>query len=270
MNYTKIIEDIRSIRDFKKDTVDNGIIQEILEIGKNATGLGEGRNVSILFIDNGRELVEKLSGKAGYFGKLIEAPHYLVLTSSEFPGYVENSGYIMELMRLKAWKEGLGTCWLSIEDEDALKGALGIESHTRLVAFTAIGHQYKGIFKKDLSPRSDRHGVEEIVYFENWGNICPVDILEKRGLMNVLHYTKLAPSWGNKQPWRFIVDNDKIILTIKKDEKKEVKLDAGIIMLYFEKAAHEEGIQGDWSINTDKELKYNIPEEYEVIGYFNI
>lgn len=272
MNYTKIIDEIRTIRDFKNNPVEQSIIEEIITTGKDAKGVGNDENVSVLFIDNGNELIDKLSGKAGYYGKLIEAPHYLVITSEEFPGYMENSGYIMELMRLKAWDKGLGTCWLSIEDEDALKEVLGIGSNSRLTAFAAIGYQYKGIFKKDLSSRADRHGVEEIVYFQNWGNPCPVDILENRGFANVLHYTKLAPSWGNEQPWRFIIDNDKVVLTIKENHKREVHLDAGIIMLYFEKSAHEEGIRGSWTVDGDNVIleKYGIPQEYEVIGFFDI
>ena len=270
MHYTRIIEDIRTVRDFKKDTIEPTVVEEIIGAGKNALGLGEGRNTSILFIDNGRELIDRLSGIAGYYGKLIEAPHYIVITTKEFPGYRENSGYIMELMRLKAWEEGLGTCWLSIEDEDALKKTLNIESNDRLTAFVAIGHQYKGIFKNDLSHKSDRHGIEEIIYLERWGNPCPVDILETRGFTSVLHYTKFAPSWGNKQPWRFIIDSNRIVLTIKTDGKNDVHLDAGIIMLYFEKAAHEEGIKGSWTIYSDKEVEYQIPEGYSAIGYFNI
>lgn len=271
MNYTKIIEDIRTIRDFKKDTVPHGTVEEIITTGKNTQGLGEG-HISILFIDNGKELRDKLSGKVGYFGNLIEAPHYLAITSKEFTGYIENSGYAMELMRLKAWEKGLGTCWLSIEDENALKEVLGIQSNDRLTALVAIGYQYKGVFKKDLSSKAERHGVQEIVYLEKWGAPCPIDVLENRGFANVLHYTKLAPSWGNEQPWKFVIDDDSVILTVKKDDKKEVHLDAGIIMLYFEKAAHAEGIRGSWKVEADEQLKlkYEIPSEYSVIGYYSI
>ena len=106
------MEEMRTIRDYKKAPVEKALIQEVLDVGRTARGIAE--NASVLFIENGKELFDKLSGKAGYFGKMMEAPHYLAVVTKEGPGYLENSGYIMELMRMKAWELGLGTCWLSI------------------------------------------------------------------------------------------------------------------------------------------------------------
>lgn len=272
MKFSKIVEEIRTVRDFKKLPVENKLMQELLELVKNTKGISEGRNSSILFVDNGKELSQKLMGKAGYYGKLIEAPHYLVITTKEFPGFMENSGYIMELLRLKAWEMGLATCWLSIENEAALKEVLGIQSQDRLTAFCGIGYQYKGVFKKDTSPKSGRHGIEEIIYDKKWGKLCSLDTLKERGFDNVFHITRHAPSWGNKQPWKFILDNDQILLTIQKDELMNVGLDAGVVMLYLEKAARQEGITGTWSINSkdiEKSL-YDIPDEYEIAGSFKI
>jgi len=272
MKLSKIIEEIHTVRDFKKETVERKIIEDIIETGKNTQGLAGGRNSSILFVDNGSELTDKLSGKAGYYGRIIEAPHYLVITTKEFPGFMENSGYIMEIMRLKAWEMGVASCWLSIEDEEALKQILNIENDSRVTAFAAIGYQYKGIFKTDISQKSSRHGIEEIIYMEKWGNTSTFELLETRGLANIFHHTKFAPSWGNKQPWRFVINENTVLLAVKKEDKMNVRLDAGIVMLYFEKAAHEEGIKGSWDIHTDKVSgdTHGIPENYEVIGCFNI
>ena len=270
--YSKLIEEIRTIRDFKKEPVDPKLVSEIIDVGKNAKGLGNGRNITVFFVDNGTELVDQLSGKAGYFGKVIEAPHYLVISTKEFQGFMENSGYIMELMRLKAWELGLGSCWLSIGDEEALKKVLRIENQDRLTALAAIGYQYKGIFKKDISLKSGRYGIEELVFLHEWGIPCPIEYLDTRGITHILHYTKFAPSWGNRQPWRFIVDGERIILAMEKDEKIDVQLDGGIIMLYLEKTAMEEGIVGKWTFEEERELRqaYKVPEKYKIIASFRI
>lgn len=272
MKFSKLVEDMRTIRDYKKDPVNPQVIQEIIDIGKHTEGPAEGKSVSVLFIDNGKEIFEKLSGKAGYFGKMIEAPHYLAITSKAFPGYIENSGYIMEAMRLKAWELGLGTCWLNIQDEEALKAILTIESDDRLTAFVAIGYQYKGIFKKDISPKSDRLGIEELIYLHHWENPCPIEELENRGLANMFYYAKFAPSWGNKQPWRFIVDKDKVLLIVPNKEEASLGLDTGIMMLYLEKAAHEEGMKGSWKMDVVdvNNPSYGIPSDYQLKGYFAI
>ncbi len=270
MKFSKLMEEMRTIRDYKKAPVEKALIQEVLDVGRTARGIAE--NASVLFIENGKELFDKLSGKAGYFGKMMEAPHYLAVVTKEGPGYLENSGYIMELMRMKAWELGLGTCWLSIQDESELKKILGVANTERLTAFAAIGYPYKGIFKKDISPKSSRLSMEEIVYLNQWNNSCTVEQLEQLGFANIIYFAKYAPSYGNRQPWKLIVDHDKIFLTVAEDGKPDTGLDAGIMMLYFEKASREEGISGVWKIDVTSDLyqKYAVPSNYRVVGYYQI
>ena len=271
MSYSKLIEGMRTVRDYKKDPVSPALIEEVVETGKTAMGIAGGRNVSILFIDHGKEVCERLSGKEGYYGKMIDAPHYLAITSKVFPNYLENSGYIMELMRLKASELGLGTCWITIEDEDTLREVLHIGGEERITAFAAIGQSYKGIFKNDMSKQSGRMGLEEIAFMERWGTRCTLEDLEARGLADVFYYTRLAPSWGNRQPWQFIIDKDRILLTIFREEET-MELDAGIVMLYLEKSAHEEGIPGSWVLDIPENMKeaYDIPKDRTLVGYYSI
>lgn len=269
MNYIKTIESIRTIRDFKKEDVPHRLIDELISDAKENILTGSRNDVIITFIDKGKKFYNDFSGKVGYFGKLTEAPHYILLSSKKFNAYIENSTYIMENLRLKAWDAGLGTCWLSIEDEKELKESLGLNEEFTPVALIAIGYQYKGIFKADTSSRSSRLGVEELIFDKQWGKALTGHALEERGLLNILYYARLAPSWGNKQPWRFILDEDRIILAIE-DESISNHLDAGIVMLYFEKSAHEEGIGSKWTLEDIDSNKYNIPKEYKAIAYFKI
>lgn len=269
MKFTKIIEDIRTIRDFKKEEVPEYIIDEIIMEAGEALLAGIRNDIDIRFIRAGEKFYIDLSGKAGYYGKMIEAPHYILISSKKFEGYIENSAYIMEKIRLKAWNVGLGTCWLTIENEIELLETLQIHKDFTPVALIAIGYQYKGLFKTDTSPKSGRLGMEELVFNKQWGKICTTEMLETRGISNIIYYARLAPSWGNQQPWRFILDDNKIILTIV-DKDKSQHLDAGIVMLYFEKVAHEEGINGKWMLDVSDINKYIMPEEYKAIGYFEI
>lgn len=270
MKFTKLVEDMRTVRDFKKDTLDDKVVKEIMEVGKTTKSIVPDADISMIFIDNGKELYEELSGKAGYYGKMIEAPHYIAILSKLYPNYLENSGYIMEAVRLKAWELGLGTCWLNVEEQEGLKNSLNVEKDQVITAFIAIGHPYTGIFKTDTSPKSSRMGITEMVYLEKWGQECSIEYLDERGIANLFYYAKLAPSWGNIQPWRFIIDGGKVYLAIEKEESK--KIDAGIMMLYLEKASHAEGITGNWILEKSEKFEefYKIPKEYELIGYYNI
>ncbi|WP_129600623.1 nitroreductase family protein [Anaerophilus nitritogenes] len=267
MQFSKLVEDMRSIRDYKNEPVDRNLINQVIQIGEQGKKLKD-EEAYILFLENGEEWCNKLSGKVGYFGNIIEAPHYIVMVSNEFEGFMENTGYIMENMRMKAWELGLGTCWLHIEDEQELKKILNIEN--RITGVIAIGYQYKGIFKKDKSKKSERFGVEELVYNKAWGEEISLEELQQRGFANVLYYAKFAPSWGNQQRWRFIIDQDKIVLVIESNKDEKSNIDAGIMMLYLEKAAYEENIQGNWEIEYTLKDNYNIPTPYKIVGFYSV
>ncbi len=269
MRYIKAIEEIRTIRDYKKEEVPDHIIDEIIIDAKEDILIGRRDDIMITFIKDGQKFYSDLSGKTGYFGKMIEAPHYILISSKQFSGYIENSSYTMENIRLRAWDKGLGTCWLSIEDEAELSRNLNISEEFIPLSLIAIGYQYKGFFKTDTSPKSSRLGVEELIFDGQWEKLCTTNILETRGIINILYYTRLAPSWGNLQPWRFILDDNKIVLTIA-DKDFLQHLDAGIVMLYFQKSAQEEGIFGKWRFDISHTDKYNIPEGYKAVAYFEI
>lgn len=269
MRYTKIIEEIRTIRDYKREEVPNNLIDEIIIDAQESLLVGRRDDIIITFIKDGQGFYNALSGKAGYFGKMIMAPHYILLSSKQFEGYIENSSYTMENIRLRAWNRGLGTCWLSIEDESEIIKTLSINEEFIPMSLIAIGYQYKGFFKTDTSPGSSRIGVEEVIFDGQWGKPCTAEMLQTRGIANILYYARLAPSWGNLQPWRFILHDNKVVLAIV-DKDFSHSLDAGVVMLYFEKAAHEEGISSKWRLNISNSDKYNIPKEYKTIGYFEI
>ena len=92
------------------------------------------------------------------------------------------------------------------------------------------------------------------------------------GIDEVLYYMRLAPSWGNRQPWKFILDGEKIVLVIEKADKvssHKEHIEAGIAMIYFEVAMHGQGLNGKWTIKCEEcENSYDLPEEYFIAGYF--
>ncbi|AKL94047.1 nitroreductase [Clostridium aceticum] len=272
MKFTNLIEEVKTIREFKKDAVDKKLIQKVIEAGKEIKGLVENTATSVVFIENGKEAYAALSGKVGYYGKMMEAPHYIAVVSGEYPYSMENSGYITEWMRLKAWELGLGTCWLNVEDGEETKKILGITELGTVTSFIAIGVPYTGIFKKDTSGKTARKSIKDLVYLEEWGNPCSIEYLDTRAMTNIFYYTKLAPSWSNQQPWQFIIDRDKVLLVMNKEQQQSMRIDSGIVMLYFQKSAEEEGITGKWELAVGEvmERKYNIPQEYKLIGYYTV
>lgn len=298
MKTNKIIEERRSVREYKDKKVDKKIIDDLFEDIKTKKKLSDDIDIEFYFVNNGYEAYNKIDGLAGYFGKVIKAPHYICLMANEKEGYLESVGYIGENLVLMATKLGLGTCWIEVLDnEEVLKEKLEIDKEGVIVGILAIGYpkkeakvlsMYDTLKKGSISPLTEfgypnmdieytdkplsgRLSIEDIVYMKKWGNNAKVEDLDNRGLVEIFYYMRLAPSWGNRQPWKFIIDGSKIILAVKgKDEKaseKVARIEAGIAMLYFEKMVHEMGLPGSWHL--DKlDNKYDIPEDYFISGYY--
>ncbi len=300
MNMKKVFEDRRSVREYKDKKVERAIIDDLFENLKNKRRLEEDIDIDYYFINDGTETYNRIDGLAGYFGKVIKAPHYICIIADEKEGYLESAGYLTERLVLMATKLGLGTCWIEISNyDDMIKESLEIKQEGMLIALLAIGYpkteakvlKMNDTTKKDSllpltdfgypnmdiefteKPLSGRLSIEDIVYLKEWGKRATVDDLEDRGMAEVFYYMRLAPSWGNRQPWKFIIDGSKVVLAVKDDEDlastKTSKIEAGIAMLYFELMVHEMGLPGEWHLEK-LENDYKIPEDYFISGYYTI
>ncbi|WP_432667560.1 nitroreductase family protein [Wukongibacter baidiensis] len=298
MKLNKIIKDRRSVREYKDKKVEKNLLEDLLAALSNKRRLQEDIELDFQLIEDGEEAYKKLDGLVGYFGKVIKAPHYFYIVSETKDGYLENSGYFGESIVLRATDLGLGTCWIEVsENVDQVKEALNIKKEGEIVGLLAIGYpknenKVSGIFSnkgKSISPLtefgypnidikysdkpvSERKSIEDIVYLKEWGTQTTIEDLENRGMADVFYYMRLAPSWGNRQPWKFIIDGGKVILAVAKDEKvseKVARIEAGIAMLYFELMSHEMGIPGGWKLEKP-EKQYNIPEDFFIAGYYRV
>ena len=269
MNYKKLILDGKSVRDFKEKPIEAECFNEIESYIKKSKKLLPELNIELKIFDS-RETYEKLKNVAGYNGHMIKAPSYAVILSDVKQGYIENSGYIGERLILKARDLDIDSCWVTFNDSDIIKEKLDISSNKEVTAIIALGYGIDKTIKNKSG--SERLGVEKIVYMDKWGINTSIDELEERGLLDAFSYARMAPSTLNRQPWRFIIDGGKIILAVKKDDftsNYERGIDAGIAMLYFGLIIDTTLFDLKWNLDKiDKD--YNIPEDYEVIGYCSI
>ena len=252
MNYKNLIKNRKSTRDYKPDAVDDRKLQALISYFHQATKLIPEIKMEIFLLQNGNDVFERLDGKAGYNGRMIKAPGYILIASEDKDGYMENTGFVGENMILKAADEGIDTCWITFESSSLIKDALELDTDKEITGIIAVGY---GIDKKkvlhtiaigDNYSKADiqiikdntsfRYSVEDIVFLKEWGRHADYSILEQRGIAEAFTYLRLAPSTLNHQPWKFIIDDSAMVLTIKDNKDtniKEEKIDAGIVMLYF-------------------------------------
>jgi nitroreductase len=291
MDYKALISNRKSIREFKDTTIKQEQLVELEKFSDSCKKLVPNIEVEIKLLDNSRDKVsEKLQNIAGYKGNMIEAPNYIFILSEVVDNHIENAGYIGESIVLKATEIEIDSCWITFEDSEKILDKLEISSNKSISAIIALGYEATSYKKKIVNPTktgesyslsnmeivdndtSTRLGVEEIVYIDEWGKNIDAETLAERALLDAFNYARMAPSTLNRQPWRFIVDGGKVILAVRNDEYTntyESKIDAGIVMLFFESIVRTTLFDTSWTLEkTDK--TYNIPSDYKYIGYCNI
>lgn len=283
MNFKELIKEKGSSRDYKKKEVSDKIIKEMLEYGKTSDKLVKDVEVEII-VKNKADIYDRLINIAGYDGKMIEAPHYIIITSEKKEDYIENTGYLGENLMLKLQDLDVDSCWITFPNSDVIKDRIHLDTDKEITALIAFGYgvsrkrminlvktggNYSKADMKKSTYISEKLANDEIVYLEKWGNKPDIEYLEQRMLAEPLSYATLAPSTLNRQPWRFIIDGATLILTVRDDEATstyEEQIDAGIQMLYFGLVMQQTLVKVDWTIEKP-EKNYDVPAEYKVVGY---
>lgn len=289
MKYKNIIENKHSVRDYKKTTVKTSDLTILKSYAAECKKLIPSLNVQIEIFDKER-VFDKINGLAGYNGILLDAPNYIFIVSESNEHYIENAGYIGEELSLKATEIGLGSCWVTFKDGDEILKRLNIVTDKKLAAILAIGYEDKNANKTVVSnakaggnyskadvkivEAGSRNSIptEDLVYIDTWENTISAQELEERGMLDAFKYATMAPSTLNRQPWRFLLNNGIAVLVVRDDkdtDEYEEKIDAGIVMLYFEAVMEESMFKPVWKLEKP-EQSFNIPENFNIIGYCNI
>lgn len=266
MLMTNFLSGRKSVREYKKKSVSPQLlddIQEYLNLLEKEDGTG---NIKFRLYENGNRIYDRLEGIGGYSGVMIESPHYIGLDiKNREERNIIYGAYYMEKLITELHSKGLGTCWISLGDVDKnLKEELFGNITGEINYLLAIGYgKPKNPFLNDSF--SYRIGVDELVFQNKIGEGISDKELENRGLDDLFYYIRFAPSSLNKQPWRFILDKDKLVLLIKyKDGEEPNLMDAGIVMYYFEELGKAIGLSSKWTLIEGEE---KIGEDnYKFIG----
>ncbi|NLB21592.1 MAG: hypothetical protein GX829_12425 [Clostridium sp.] len=244
-----------STRMYNMEPLDEKSLDRVREIIEDPPNLFEGLKVSFTLIEDGQEFSEKSSGIIGAYSK-VKAPHFLVLTVEEKPGYRQASGYSLAHVVLLLNDLGIGTCitYPNMDNSVILK-YMDIKEGDVPLLFIAFGTPLNPIELYQKIDPSKRRLLKDLI----------VQGPVKRKYKYILEAARLAPSSFNTQPWRFAVDNNKIhILRIKlgfiknKLFSSSNKIDMGIALAFMIISLKAKGMKF-------KLLKENLP--YENLEY---
>ena len=284
MNYSALIENRKSVREFTDKPVPNAALIELeTYYYQNLKRLIPQIKTELLFFNDYSK--EALEGAAGYNQFLVGAPQYLVLLSEKHEHAHLNGGYIMQDLLLKAADMNLDSCWLTFTSSDDIKEAIGIITDLEVVAVAAFGYGIKTTKRLRLNIRSmsnidisakrryaePKRSIYDMVFLNEWGNTHNLD--DHIGFFdNVLwesfHAASLAPSYLNRQAYGFVIHDGKVSLVRRPDgytTDLDGKLSLGIVLLHFSAVASEWLGKLQWKFGSDAG-ELNLPQGHEVIA----
>ena len=271
MLMNNFLRDRKSVREFRDKKVDSKTLDKVQESINLVLEEAKGENIGLSLYMDGKNIYEELKDIGGYSGIMIKSPHYIGLELKDSQDRTQIYGaYYTEKLITSINKLGLEACWVTLSHVDKEKrnsvfGNTGGETDYIL----SIGYPPRRNPFAIEKPTSARHGVEEIVFKDQIENPISMDELETRALDDLFYYIRFAPSSRNSQPWRFLLEKNKVTLLLAYTEEKDLTLvDAGVIMYYFEEMIKSLGISRTWKLIDGsfegKKSKYKYIAEFKI------
>jgi nitroreductase len=276
------------VRHYERKPVPREVLQSVVKSGENSLALDDGIRVRFYLIEEGKPVAARMTYFTGVRFLFGSSPHFIIATSEEKPLFMLNMGFRMEQMILFATQQRLGTCWVGgMFTEERIGGFLGLDKGERVIALTPLGYpdtSFYGRVAHDIIELGAmnfgrRKPLKQIAFGSKWGS--PLET-EDSELLEALECARLAPSWVNAQPWRFLISGKEIIAVADargryssvRDGKCYYRLDVGIAMSHFFLAAREMGWSGSWQVtefdSAQVAKEHAIPSDYEVLGIYRI
>lgn len=193
------------------------------------------------------------TGLVGQYGKVAGTPVAAAFvgrapSGGPVSGDVQAAaGYLGEGLILEATRLGLGTCWIAGSFDRASAAELvDLAPGEQVVAVTPLGYATQRPSNgerllRTLVKASARLSVEKLapgVLDGGW----------PQWAVTAVQAARLAPSGANRQPWRFRLDGDALVMGRADRLYWTAPIDFGIARLHVELGAQHEGVTGSWTM----------------------
>lgn len=253
MSIIEIIRNRTSVRSYSDIKLTNEVKRKAVEIiTKKRTG-PFGNSFQFSLINTEDKNLEEL-GKLTSYGLIKGATLFFGGYSAPEDRAVFDYGYCFQEALLELTSLNLGTCWLGgTFGRSFIAKALKLPDGKVIPAISPIGISLKKRSFADKAARfiakSDNRKPEDKLFFSDSAEgVVPLKMSEiKEEQRDILEAVRLAPSASNKQPWRIIIQDEKLHLYWDYDDKynKPIKsfniqaLDMGIALYHIRIAAEE-------------------------------
>jgi len=178
LDVSEAIQKRRSVRSYESTPVPAEKLRKVLEAARLAPSAGNIQPWQFIVVINS-EKRRKIAKGCRYGHFLAESPAIIVGCGDQKASprwHAVDTCIAMENLVLAATGEGLGTCWIGLFNEKAIREMLKIPSHLKVVALLALGYPRE---KLDISAKvahliRPRKRLEKIAYLEEYGRKFPV------------------------------------------------------------------------------------------------
>ena len=196
--------------------------------------------------------------KLGTYGTVTDPYAFIYGYAAADPMVNAGYGYLFEQLILLATSLGLATCWLGFFRRRGLLKALNPPPGCTIPAVSPIGYpsgklSIYGAMARSISAGRRRKAPSELFFLESFQQ--PFEHLEDGIVGTALKMVRIAPSAGNLQPWRLLIQEGGATIHFFADLgepyggliRKSLKwLDIGIAMCHLDLAMRERGVVGRW------------------------
>lgn len=202
--------------------------------------------------------------EVGSYGIIRNAPAYIAGAVKEGDKCLEDYGYAMESIILHATSLGLGTCWLGgTFTKSSFSARISVLEGEILPAVTAVGYpaDKRRVMESliRMGSGADHRKPRELLFFS--GDFStPLSGEDAGAFGEALELVRLGPSASNRQPWRVVVRDGAFHFYLQRtkgyyERYKSLigmadlqRVDMGIAMCHFERAARDARLAGEWVI----------------------
>ena len=268
MNAMEAIAQRISVRSYSEQPITDQVRSQLEELCRDNGSGPFGAAVRFVLLD-----LESPGGEAqkplGTYGVIRGARYYILGAVKEGKGALEDIGYCMEKIILKATELGFGTCWLGgTFKRSAFAARMQLAADELLPAVTPVGYPSRVISGADRQVRfsagSNKRKPWNEMFFASDGK-TPLTEADAGVYKQALEAVRMGPSASNRQPWRIVKDNHGDFHLFLRENPLYNRImgkfrlqyiDMGIAMCHFELAARQLGLPGNWKVNG---LAFDLP-----------
>ncbi len=170
MNVYECLRTRRTVREFKPDPVSNESLDRVLSAARWSPSSRNQQPWRFVIVRD-RDTLARLGETASSGRFLARAPLAIAIMMEEADQPQMDAGRALQQMELIAWSEGMGTCFVTLTDDqrERIAGLLGIPRGLELITVLPFGYRRddfrgQGVARKPMS---------ELAHVERYGNPFP-------------------------------------------------------------------------------------------------